>query len=241
MNKCVDSWKKYCPDYEIIEWNEDNFDINCNDFVKEAYEAKKWAFVSDVARLWVLFNHGGVYMDTDCELIKPIDDFMESEGFSGFETPEIVPTAIMGCVKSHKFIGDLLSYYDLKRFKVAENQYDTVPNTRIISHEALKHGIRLDNTLQTVADFTFYPTEYFCPKDYGTSKITLTPNTHSIHHFTSSWYDEDKLRMRRVQVFLVKTFGVKLGPNVYKVYREYVNTGFFGMIKRIWGKLWRRK
>ena len=93
IKHCIESWKKYLPDYEIIEWNEDNFDINLNDFTKQAYESKKWAYVSDVARLWVLYNEGGIYFDTDVEVYQPLDIFLNQEGFMGFESEHYLSTA----------------------------------------------------------------------------------------------------------------------------------------------------
>ena len=97
--KCLSSWEKYCPDYELVRWDETNFDVNCCDYVREAYEAKKWAFVSDYARLKALVENGGVYMDTDVEVIRPIDEFLRHEAFSGFETDRMIPTGIMACEK----------------------------------------------------------------------------------------------------------------------------------------------
>ena len=102
--KCIESWKKYCPDYEIKIWDESNFDININKYATEAYEAKKWAFVSDVARLWVLYNYGGIYMDTDLEVIKPLDEFLYHKAFSGFEDEVNIPTGIIASEKNNNWI-----------------------------------------------------------------------------------------------------------------------------------------
>ena len=142
--KCLASWKKYCPDYEIIEWNESNFDINSNSYVKEAYEAKKWAFVTDYVRLYALFNYGGVYMDTDAELIMGIDAFLNEPAFSGFESTQYILTAIMGAEKGSEWIGLLLRDYDGRHFKKDDGSYDLTTNVKVITELTVKkYGIEL--------------------------------------------------------------------------------------------------
>ena len=113
---CINSWKKFCPDYEIVRWDESNFDVNCCDYVREAYEAKKWAFVSDYARLKALVDNGGVYMDTDVEVIRPIDEFLSEEAFSGFESPKKIPTGIMACEKGFAPFAEMLDDYQNRHF-----------------------------------------------------------------------------------------------------------------------------
>lgn len=200
--RCIASWKKYCPDYEIIEWNESNFDINCCDYVKEAYEAKKWAFVSDVARLFALVNYGGIYMDTDVEVLRPLDDFLGYEAVSGFEAKERIPTGLMACREGQPLFEELLHDYDNVHFLKADGSYDTTTNVIRITNICLKYGLRLDNTLQTVNGFTLFPYDYFCPKDFETKIITLTENTYTIHHFDGSWLsEEDKYSAKLSQKF----------------------------------------
>ena len=114
--KCIESWKKFCPDYQIIEWNESNFDLNINTYVKEAYTAEKWAFVSDVARLYALVNYGGIYMDTDVEVLKPLDDILNFKAVSGFETKERIPTGMMACEKGHPLFEEFLREYNEAHF-----------------------------------------------------------------------------------------------------------------------------
>ncbi len=184
---CIASWKKYCPDYEIIEWNEETFDIESNAYVKEAYEAKKWAFVSDFVRLYALVQQGGVYMDTDVELLKPIDGFLSCAAFSGFEAADRIPTGIMACEQGHPLFTELLQDYDHRHFLLDNGEYDTTTNVTTITNLCLKHGLELNNQLQTVCGFTLYPFEFFCPKDSTTKLVHLTENTHCIHHFDGSW------------------------------------------------------
>lgn len=191
--KYIESWKKYCPDYEIIEWNESNFDLNSNMYVKEAYEARKWAFITDYVRLYVMYNYGGIYMDTDVEVLKKLDVFLENDAFSGFESNKYIPTGIMACKKGFKLFGELLDYYTNKHFKKENGDLDLTTNVITITNICKKHGLVLNNKQQNVDGFMLYPAEYFCPKDYKTGEINVTENTYTIHHFSGSWLeDEDK-------------------------------------------------
>lgn len=185
--KCIESWKKYCPDYEIVEWNEQNFDVNCNAYCREAYEAKKWAFVSDVARLHALVTVGGIYMDTDVEVLKPLDAFLSCAAFSGFEAADRIPTGIMAAEKGHPLFTELLNDYADAHFYNPDGSMNLMTNVTRITETCLKHGLQLNNTEQTVNGFTLYPNDYFCPKNSFTKKLTITENTHTIHHFDGSW------------------------------------------------------
>lgn len=182
VKHCIESWKKYLPDYEIIEWNEDNFDINYNDFTKSAYENKKWAFVSDVARLWVLYNEGGIYMDTDVEVYKPLDEFLNNEGFTGFEDVHYPVTATLGAVKGNPVIKLMLDYYNCIDFKLYDDWRDYIKyqetNTCIMSNIFSLLGIDRDrNETQRIKHFTIYPQSYFFTKDEGWTW----------HSFNGSW------------------------------------------------------
>ncbi|MBQ4032016.1 MAG: glycosyl transferase [Bacilli bacterium] len=182
VKHCIESWKKYLPDYEIIEWNEDNFDINYNDFTKNAYANKKWAFVSDVARLWVLYNEGGIYMDTDVEVYKSLDPFLNDEGFTGFEDVHYPVTATLGAVKGNPVIKLMLDYYNCIDFKLYENWQDYIKyqetNTCIMSNIFSILGVNRDwNATQRIKHFTIYPQSYFFTKDEGWTW----------HSFNGSW------------------------------------------------------
>ena len=190
--KCIQSWQKHCPDYEIIQWSEENFDINSNQYVKGAYEAKKWAFVSDYVRLYALVEHGGVYMDTDCEIIKPIDCFLKLEAFSGFQQKNEVPTAIMGCSKNQPFFKELLNSYNDRTFLLDNGEYDFTTNVSTITNACAQYGLKFNNKKQTISGFTLYPTEYFCPLNWQTGKLKKTNNTYAIHWFAGSWVDEHR-------------------------------------------------
>ena len=182
MKHCIESWKKYLPDYEIIEWNENNFDINYNDFTKNAYANKKWAFVSDVARLWVLYNEGGIYMDTDVEVYQSLDQFLNEEGFTGFEDVHYPVTATLGAVKGNPVIKMMLDYYDCIDFTLYDDWHDYIKfqetNTCIMSNILSLLGIDRDNNaIQRIKHFTIYPQSYFFTKDEGWTW----------HSFNGSW------------------------------------------------------
>ncbi len=189
--RCIASWKQHCPEYEIIEWNENNFDITINEYVKEAYEKKKWAFVSDVARLYALVSYGGIYMDTDVEVIKPLDSLLEYEAVSGFESETRIPTGLMACEKNHRMFIEFLSEYENRHFLRSDGSMDLTTNVTSITRTCDKYGLIKNNTKQTVNGFTLLPSDYLCPKDVESKEIHLTDNTLCIHHFDGSWHSEE--------------------------------------------------
>ncbi|WP_339215174.1 glycosyltransferase [Solibacillus sp. FSL W8-0372] len=188
MKDCIESWKKYLPEYELIEWNESNFDIKSNQFVKEAYEAKKYAFVSDYVRLYVLYNYGGIYLDTDVEVKKSLNNLLGLKAFTGRESDDSYVTGTLGAEKGHLWIKELLDYYTNKSF------YDSnghLTNTVIITQITKQIYKDIENSnpkrVYESQDLTIYPFEYFCAKDYKTGILKSTKNTYSIHHFNGSW------------------------------------------------------
>lgn len=185
--KCIASWKKYCPDYEIVRWDESNFDVSQNRYCQEAYDAKKWAFASDYARLWVLVNDGGIYMDTDVEVLQPLDRFLELQAFSGFEAEDRLPTGLMASYSRHPFFEKLLHDYEDRSFLKPNGAFDLSTNVEAITKACVDAGLMLNNTEQTVEGFTLFPSEFFCPKDWLTKDIHLTENSYAIHHFDGSW------------------------------------------------------
>lgn len=185
--KCIESWQKNCPDYEIKRWDESNFNSGENRYFIEAIEAKKWAFASDYARLKVLVDFGGIYMDTDVEVLKPLDSFLVEEAFSGFEAAESVPTGLMASRAGMPFFERLLRDYDDRHFILEDGSLDLTTNVTLITNACTDAGLILNGQKQTVAGFTLYPKEYFCPKDHDTGRIHLTSNSYAIHHFDGSW------------------------------------------------------
>lgn len=186
--KCIASWKKYLPEYEIKEWNEDNFDLDMYPYVREAYDNRKFAFITDVVRLYALYHEGGIYMDTDVEVLKPLDCFLDCHAFSGFEDDVHVPTGIMASEKGGKWAEENLAYYDGRHFVNEQGELDLTTNVVTITNYMLPYGLKQNNTLQQFPGLiTFYPKDYFCPKSYEDGKIYLTDNTYTIHHFAGSW------------------------------------------------------
>lgn len=183
IEKCIESWKEILPEYEIVLWNEDNFPIDKYPFAKQALEDKKWAFVSDVARLHALYYYGGVYMDTDVEVIKPIDNFLQHGFFSSYESGRHLPTGIMGAKKGNNYVKLLLDWYKFPYSKA----YYRIANTRIITKlTRIYCKLHLDGKQYEFADCCYYPREYFCPK-WENDKFLVTENTYTIHHFTGMW------------------------------------------------------
>ncbi len=208
MQKCIESWKHFCPDYEIIEWNEDNFDVSCIPFVKEAYEAKKWAFVADYARLAIVYEHGGIYLDTDVELIKGLDEFLLLEAYMGFQGTEYVATGLgFGAEKGNAVVYEMLCDYNDRH--ITDNGGDLtkiacpILNTRILD----RHGLVRNGKKQTVGGVTVFPSEFFDPKDSDTYITRITENTHSIHHYDATWKSTGSGIKQRIISAVVKIIG----------------------------------
>lgn len=233
---CLESWKKHCPDYEIIEWNEQNFDLECCDYVKEAYAAKKWAFVSDVARLYALVTQGGIYMDTDVEVLRPLDDILEYAAVSGFESYDRIPTGLMACEAGHPLFTELLREYDDAHFLREDGSLDTTTNVTRITNACLKHGLVLNNTKQTVGGFTLFPNDFFCPKNYDTKEVTLTENTYTIHHFDGSWHTPEQKWYDQARTRYAKFLPKKLAHYVARLISIVKFRGLSGLFGKLFHK-----
>lgn len=200
VKRYINSWHTFLPEYEFKEWNEDNFDLDINQYVREAYNHRKFAFVTDFVRLYALFMEGGIYMDTDVEVIKPFDPFLHHHAFSGFETDGNVPTGMMAAEKGSLWAKELLEGYRSRHFILKDGSLDFTTNTSVITKYMVEKGLKLDNTFQEFPNLcTMYPASYFCPKDHRTGKIRLSPETVCIHHFAGSWLEQSltsKLRHR---------------------------------------------
>lgn len=214
--RCIASWKKYCPDYEIREWNEDSFDVTCCDYVREAYEAKKWAFVSDYVRLWAMVKFGGIYMDTDVEVIKSLDDFLQREALSGFESQTQIPTGLMACREGFALFEEFLEDYKDRHFVLEDGSFDLTTNVTRITNICLKYGLKQNNSLQCIKGFTLFPKDYFCPKDLNTLKLNITRNTYAIHHFDGSWLSQDDKKCVELKAKLVKFLPPRLAGHLAK-------------------------
>lgn len=206
--KCINSWKKHLADYEFIEWNEDNFDITSNLFVKQAYESKKYAFVADYARLYALYNFGGIYLDTDVEVLKPLDKFLKHEVFSSFEDEKYIQAFVIGARKGHLWIKDLLEHYKDMTFIKEDGSYNMTTNTEYITKSCVKVGLIQNGKQQTLNNgATFYPRTYFSPYDYGTGENFITENTYTIHHFAKTWLPLHVRYRTKLKLLFFKIFG----------------------------------
>lgn len=194
--KCIRSWKKYCSDYNIVEWNEENYDVTKIPYMKAAYDAQKWAFVSDYARLDIIFQYGGIYLDTDVEVLKSYDSLLGYSGFAGFEdgAGKKVATGLgFGAEAESRVIRRLMKTYE----SMEPTKEDGAPNfitCPVLDTEALiSFGLRPDGSLQIIDDnFLILPSDYLCPKSFGDGVIRKTKNTISIHHFTASWFSSNR-------------------------------------------------
>lgn len=190
--KCIDSWKKYMPGYTIKEWNENNFNVHCCRYVEQAYEKKKWAFVSDYARFWILYHEGGVYFDTDVELIRPLEVILNRGAFFGIErgeTPMIAPGLGMAALVNMEFYRQVLDSYHNDSFISENGKLNlTVVGARVtdLLYPQGIQSVDFDKVHQ-IKNIWIYPVEYFCPLDYYTGKLIVTENTYSIHHYDGSW------------------------------------------------------
>lgn len=195
--KCFRSWKKYCPGYEIIEWNEDNYDLSAAPlYVRQAYEAKKWAFVTDFVRLQVVCDQGGIYLDTDVELRKPLEQLLENRAWFGFEDGAHVNTGCgFGAEAGHPVLREIMEDYREIPFLLDDGSYDMLSCPQRNTGAFLRRGLRQDNSRQTLeGDVLILPSDYLNPKSWQTGEIYITENTLSIHHFNASWYAPDKQR-----------------------------------------------
>lgn len=210
--KCIESWRRHMPDYEIKEWNESNFDVNMIPYTREAYEERKFAFVSDFARFWILYNYGGIYFDTDVEVIKPLNDIIDRGPFMGAERdciingihPAVAPGLGLGASTGMPLYKALIDYYSNIHFKQPNGRID---DTSIVFHTTellAKHGLKPIPEIQKVEDVWIYPKEYFCPKQDNV--ITITNKTYCIHHYASSWRNPI---YNKIRDFVLRFLGVR--------------------------------
>ena len=221
--KCIESWKKFLPDYEIKEWNEDNFNLDMYPYVREAYDNRKFAFVTDVVRLYALYTEGGIYMDTDVEVLKSLDPFLHHTAFSGFEDDIHIPTGIMASEKGGKWAKENLAYYNNRHFIKEDNTMDLTTNVVTLTNYMLPLGLKQDNSFQDFPKLiTFYPKDYFCPKSYDDGKIYLTNRSVTIHHFAGSWLPPLTIKQKIVKV-LTYIIGKNNVDFMFKIKHLFMN------------------
>lgn len=205
--QCISSWRKFLPDYEIREWNEDNFDVNIIPYTAEAYQQKKYAFVSDYARFWILYKYGGIYFDTDVEVIRPMDDIIARGNFMGFEidpdgknTPgkyaprfcfDVALGLGFGISKEHPFMKKMMDIYSKMEFKGRGKVGWFKTIVAYTTETLMEDGLQNKKGIQQVGDITVYPHEYFAPIDVITGRLHITQNTYTIHRYMGSWDNEN--------------------------------------------------
>lgn len=206
--KCIESWKKYLPDYEIIEWNESNYDINKNAYIKEAYESRKWAFVSDYMRFDILYTYGGLYFDTDVEMLKAFPgDILGRDSFTGMESAgRVAPGLIFACQPRNWLVGEMLASYKNDHFDV--NHIITV-NMRM-TEILVNNGFVQNGEFQVIKGFAIYPAKYFCGYDQDIREYDIQEETISVHHYAGTWKSSGLKGKLRI---VVKSI---LGKNNYR-------------------------
>ena len=234
FQKCLDSWQRYAPDYEIAEWNESTFDVQAAPFARDALAHRAWAFVSDYVRAWALFHHGGIYLDTDCELRAPLDDFLRHRAFSGFQERGFPFTALWGSEAGHPWPAAVLDYYRDRHYHPGER-----PNTNFVS-DILVQQFGIDaarDVLQAGADgIAIYPSTHFC--------LDIAPNF-AVHHFEGSWVDKARAISYKTQVMRRHHFEqiVESAPldGIADMLDRVIKTYGLGMLFRALGRLWMSK
>ena len=186
----MESWYKYCPGYKFIEWNEDNYDVSKNKYMYQAYKNKKWGFVPDYARLDIIYQHGGIYLDTDVELVKNIDDLCYQKGFVGFQNRLRVNLGSgFGAVAGLDILKTMMEIYDNMEFEDKDGNLNLIASPKWQTQVLESYGLKKNGEHQCVAGLTVYPEKLLCGKNMYTRKILLKPYTMAIHHFEGSWLD----------------------------------------------------
>lgn len=218
IEECMKSWKRYLDGYEFIEWNQKNFDVNICQYTKEAFEARKYAFVSDYVRLYALYNHGGIYLDTDIEILKSMDALLYNKAFTGFEEDDAIAAWIFGSEKHNPLFRELLDYYRDKAFVMGNGSYDLTPNPVPVTQTLVKYGLILKNEYQELSNITIYPKEYFCTKDMRDGSINITSKSYAIHHFAGAWMSRSGKFKTNMRHNISRLLGVVLSEQIRKIY-----------------------
>lgn len=225
MVRCIESWRKFMPQYTIKEWNESNFNINSNDYIREAYSYKKYAFVSDYARMKILYEYGGIYLDTDVELLKSLTPLVEKGPFMGCEQTAssglgVAPGLGMAAYPGMPILLKFIQMYDCIHFIVDGRQLPK--NIVHYTMDILRaHGLRITDEYQVIlGDLQILPKKYLCPKDYNTGKLNISPETFSIHHYSYSWADLQSLKVYNRKKRIFRILPPKTAQIVFNVYNH---------------------
>jgi len=219
IQKCIATWKDKLPDYEFILWDSNKFNLDSNKYTKQAFEEKKYAFAADYIRLFALYHHGGIYLDTDIEVLKSFDGLLHLPYFIGTEGNEIIEAGVFGAEKGTDWVDDCLRFYDNKPFD--KNKVNTLPRVMMKQIQEKKSIKELNNDiLPKDVSYTndnqlyMFPKDYFCAKNHSTGIIEKTNNTFCIHHFAMSWIPKEIIFLSNFKKYLMRVFGVKFITSV---------------------------
>ena len=242
----IANWRKMNPDFVIKEWNEDNFDVNIIKYTKQAYEAKKYAFVSDYARFWILYHYGGVYFDTDVEVIKPMDEIIQRGPFMGCEcsgsdttTIDVAPGLGLGVYSGCNLYKELLELYSKQSFFKKNGTLNTKTIVQYTTELLIFLGLKNINDVQKCEGIWIYPKEYFCPLDYYSGIMEITEKTYCIHHYCASWLSEEKKYANKITQKL-NVFPYSLRYRVGNFVAAVKYRGLFNGIKELLGFIYKK-
>lgn len=231
IEKCVDSWKEKCPDYEIKIWNTQTFNMSSSVWVQEAFEKKKYAFAADYIRLWAVYNYGGIYLDSDVEVIKNFDDLLELNSFMGFSVSGNYEPAIFGAIPQQEWIGKCLRYYDNRHFIKSNGRLDTLTIPEIINPILQKEYALKTNELRHQishvinGNLKLFPYEYFNP---DVLNLRITNATYTVHHYTSSWATPTQIFRSKVFCTIARNKVLFfLYTNTYQKMKRFIKKVFF--------------
>lgn len=208
--KCIESWSTFCPNYTLKLWNEENFDVNQNEYVRGAYQCGKWAFVSDYARLKIIYEFGGIYLDTDVELIRSLDPLCCYDAYMGFQNDGLVATGLgFGASAGHPVIGEMMEEYETLSFIKEDGTMDLTPCPNRNTECLKRIGLVPNGQMQNICGVQILPAEYLSPMNYRTGKTHIGSHTYSIHHYYASWLEEEALKELRLER--------KLGRRLYNI------------------------
>lgn len=230
IQKCIDSWEKKLPDYRIKCWNTENFDVNICQYTREAFQKKKYAFVSDYVRLYALYYEGGIYLDSDIEVLKTFDNLLDNLAFTGFENSHAIATCVLGSVKGNPLFKQFMDYYADRPFILSNGEYDLTPNPIPITDICMKHGLSRNGKEQKLDYITIYPMDYFCPYDRITGELNITENSYTIHYFNGTWIDEERKQIITKRKLVIQKYG-KLAGYFYYSFLILTQLGFKQFVK----------
>lgn len=206
----IETWKKYNPEYEIKEWNEDNFDVHCCKYVWEAYNVKKFAFVSDYARLYALYTEGGIYLDTDVEVRKSFESLLGNHSFVGWED-NYLGTGVLACVKCQQWVKDILDTYNGESFISWFGKLNTHPNPYRLNDVLRNYGLKMNHKADVLnTDIAIYPIEVLCANSHEKKEYVIIDETISIHHYSGSWSSKKKKNFLSKFVQRIVSLKIKL-------------------------------